>query len=435
MPWETLYWLPSLVSGAVALFLAIYICFRLHVRGARSLLVLVCCSVVWSLGYTVELLSVGLEAKVLWAKVNWLGIAFLAPSWFAFVCEYCGFGRWFAGRRVWLLALLPASMVALVWTNGVHHLAWHAVQIEDGHGVSLLAFERGAAHWLYLGISYVLATAGLVLLVQIYLRSAHLYRRQILVLLGGFALPLLSNVVFNTGLSPSPHYDLTPVFTTVTAALWAWGIFRLGLADLVPMVRDAAFESMEDGVIALDAQSRIVEINPAARRLLIDGGREPIGEFCEQLLPALKPAMAAETSVVEEDAWRKEITLDSAGVVRHFEVQVTAILDARGSHIGRLLVLRDISQRVHEEAERTRLVEELEEALAEVKQLSGFLPICAGCKKIRNDEGYWQQVEVYISARSEAEFSHGLCPTCAHTLYPDLVGSEDDEEEELCAPR
>lgn len=63
--------------------------------------------------------------------------------------------------------------------------------------------------------------------------------------------------------------------------------------------------------------------------------------------------------------------------------------------------------------------EELRRALGEVKQLSGMLPICSSCKQIRNDQGYWQEVEVYLSEHSEAEFSHGLCPECAHRLYPE----------------
>lgn len=70
--------------------------------------------------------------------------------------------------------------------------------------------------------------------------------------------------------------------------------------------------------------------------------------------------------------------------------------------------------------ERKRLIRELQQALAEVKTLSGLLPICAGCKKVRDDRGYWTQIESYISARSEASFSHGLCPDCIRRLYPDV---------------
>ena len=71
-----------------------------------------------------------------------------------------------------------------------------------------------------------------------------------------------------------------------------------------------------------------------------------------------------------------------------------------------------------------RLNAELEKALEQVKQLSGLLPICANCKKIRDDTGYWQDVAVYIRNHSEAEFSHGLCPDCAQELYPDLFDRE-----------
>ena len=64
---------------------------------------------------------------------------------------------------------------------------------------------------------------------------------------------------------------------------------------------------------------------------------------------------------------------------------------------------------------------ELKNALAEIKTLRGFIPICSNCKKIRDDEGYWQQIEMYIQARSEAEFSHGICPDCMRALYPDIA--------------
>ena len=70
--------------------------------------------------------------------------------------------------------------------------------------------------------------------------------------------------------------------------------------------------------------------------------------------------------------------------------------------------------------EKSKIIVELHKALEEVKTLSGFLPICASCKKIRDDKGYWNQIEAYITKHSGAEFSHGICPECAHSLYPDV---------------
>ena len=93
-----------------------------------------------------------------------------------------------------------------------------------------------------------------------------------------------------------------------------------------------------------------------------------------------------------------------------------------------------ISQKQQEEivAQHHRLLERnraLEEALAEVRTLSGFLPICASCKKIRDDKGYWQQIEGYIQDHSEAQFSHGICPDCAERLYPEDSGGDTGDTE------
>lgn len=86
--------------------------------------------------------------------------------------------------------------------------------------------------------------------------------------------------------------------------------------------------------------------------------------------------------------------------------------------IEKRVLLRQLHER---EAEKDRLIIELREALAQVNRLSGLLPICANCKKIRDDSGYWQKVEVYIHEHSEAKFSHGICPECMKELYPEFA--------------
>jgi hypothetical protein len=76
-----------------------------------------------------------------------------------------------------------------------------------------------------------------------------------------------------------------------------------------------------------------------------------------------------------------------------------------------------------EKVERERLINELQEALASIRTLKGLIPICASCKRIRDDEGYWEQIDEYIRKHSEAEFTHGICPDCARRLYQE--GEED----------
>jgi PAS domain S-box-containing protein len=83
-------------------------------------------------------------------------------------------------------------------------------------------------------------------------------------------------------------------------------------------------------------------------------------------------------------------------------------------------IIHDISERKKLESEREKLILKLEKALDEIKTLKGILPICSSCKKIRDDTGYWQQLETYIRDHSGAEFSHSICPDCIKKLYPDL---------------
>ena len=89
-----------------------------------------------------------------------------------------------------------------------------------------------------------------------------------------------------------------------------------------------------------------------------------------------------------------------------------------------IVTFMDITQRKLAEEKREELLEELQKALTEVKILSGFLPICASCKKVRDDKGYWNQIERYIQDHSEAEFSHGICPECAKKHYPEEYEDE-----------
>jgi PAS domain S-box-containing protein len=112
------------------------------------------------------------------------------------------------------------------------------------------------------------------------------------------------------------------------------------------------------------------------------------------------------------------------GTKRIHEVSVSLIRNAKGERIGFRGINRDVTERKILEEEREKSIQDLQEALAKVKMLSGFLPICAYCKKIRNDEGYWTQIEAYIHDHSEAEFSHGICPGCKEKLYGNFFDKE-----------
>jgi signal transduction histidine kinase len=126
----------------------------------------------------------------------------------------------------------------------------------------------------------------------------------------------------------------------------------------------------------------------------------------------------------------KEMTFATATKTSFFEITASPLRDAGGHIIAGIEVVRNVDQRKKMEQERETLINDLQEALANIKTLRGLIPICAACKKIRDDKGYWNQIESYIRAHSDAEFSHGICPDCAKRLYPDYY----DEEMEATDP-
>jgi hypothetical protein len=109
------------------------------------------------------------------------------------------------------------------------------------------------------------------------------------------------------------------------------------------------------------------------------------------------------------------------GTKRYIEASILLEKDSSDKPIGFRGIIRDITERKQIEEEREKLIHELQEALANIRTLRGLLPICSYCKKIRDDKGYWNQIESYIQDHSGAEFTHGMCPECLKKLYPDLV--------------
>jgi hypothetical protein len=106
-------------------------------------------------------------------------------------------------------------------------------------------------------------------------------------------------------------------------------------------------------------------------------------------------------------------------------VTMSAIRDSEGRILGASSIAYDITERKKVEAERTNLIAHLNETLSKVKTLSGLLPICASCKKIRDDHGYWQKLETFVHEHSNAEFSHSICPDCMERLYPDFAKKKE----------
>jgi PAS domain S-box-containing protein len=127
------------------------------------------------------------------------------------------------------------------------------------------------------------------------------------------------------------------------------------------------------------------------------------------LLPAYRGALAGQAS-----------SFEAVFADRVYQVHVVPVHGSgEGVELG-MVMTQDITERKQAEVERERLIAELRDALASVRTLRGLLPICASCKKIRDDQGYWLQVDDYLRAHVDVSISHGLCHDCAVKLYPEM---------------
>ena len=180
-------------------------------------------------------------------------------------------------------------------------------------------------------------------------------------------------------------------------------------------------ESMTDAMYICSSDFRVEFMNPAMINKI---GYDATGEHCFQTIYGLeeKCPWCIHEKVQRGEYVTTEILNPKDG--RTYIVSHSPIFHKNNS-ISKMTIFRDITQRKLVEEERKDLIKELENALDQVKQLSGMLPICSSCKKIRDDEGYWNQIESYISDRSEAKFSHGICPECAKKLYPGIKIYDD----------
>jgi PAS domain S-box-containing protein len=199
-------------------------------------------------------------------------------------------------------------------------------------------------------------------------------------------------------------------------------------------MRDAAahlaaiVESSDDAIISKTLEGIVVSWNRGAEQIYGYTESEMIGRPISVLLP---PARTAELTEILQRISRGERVsrfdtqrVRKDGSLVEVSITISPLTDVSGQVIGASSIARDITERRREEEERLRLIDELTQALRQAKTLRGLLPICASCKKIRDDQGYWQQVEVYIQQHSEAGFTHGLCPSCIGKYFPE---ADDDK--------
>lgn len=228
--------------------------------------------------------------------------------------------------------------------------------------------------------------------------------------------PLLSDLIFFLGYSPVPYLNLTPIIFGFAGILIAWNLFRYKFLNLVPIARSKLVEVVQDGWLVLDNENRLVDFNTTAQAMLEISAKNIIGQFADHVFEHNPKFLQA---ISEDSDTRQEINCsEPGGNWRYYEIVQEKLYHNKGHFGGKLIILHDVTNRKAMEESQALLIKDLKEALTQIKTLEGLIPICANCKKIRDDQGYWQEVEGYVMEHSHAEFSHSICPSCAKKLYP-----------------
>ncbi|MFA6472419.1 MAG: histidine kinase N-terminal 7TM domain-containing protein [Candidatus Latescibacterota bacterium] len=399
-----------LITGFIAIFIAFFVFPRRKVPGGIYFFFLMLSVAGWAITNAFEISSAEFATKVFWSKLSYLSITSVAPLWYLFALRYTQRDKWLTKGHIVLFWIIPVVVFLLAVTNDLHGLIWPAITPLSTEPGALLVYAHGPGVWLDMIYSYVLLIISTILIIKITLTSQKLYRRQAFLLTIGAIAPWIGNFIYLTGLFPFKGVDITPFVFTLTGLLIGLGLFRYQLLDLVPVAHDTLIASMKTGVLTIDTKNRLVDFNPAAGNILgissSDIGREVENTWFS--LSSHLPEFQGET--------HKELTVDIPESNRWLSVNVS-LLKNRGCQVGRLIVVQDITERKLQEKEREENIQNLQKALSEIKTLRGFIPICSHCKKIRNDKGFWEQIEKYLGEHSEVEFSHGICPDCMEKHY------------------
>jgi PAS domain S-box-containing protein len=185
-----------------------------------------------------------------------------------------------------------------------------------------------------------------------------------------------------------------------------------------------AFENANIGVCLVDLHGKILQVNKKMCEIFGYEKSELEGMSVNSMAHPddrnvssnfIRHALDGEYNVLEfEKRYYHKL-----GHVIFGKVSSSLARDAQGKPLYFVSHIQDVSESKRLEQEKDKLIIELQKALSEIRKLSGFLPICASCKKIRDDTGYWNEIEKYISERSETQFSHSICPDCMRKLYPE----------------
>ena len=413
---------PMLVSAIFSAALGVYAWRHRIVPGAAAFAVQELFIALWALLTAMEMAAT-VPVKLLHHKLEAAAALTAMIATFYFALEYTSPGKWATRRNALLLSLVTLGLMVLMATNDLHHLLWIRLWFDR-----VVRVERGPLNFLLLAWAILLPTLSVLLFLRLSLRSRGVYRRQALMLFIGATLPLLTFFLEPAGINPLAPLDPVILMWNVSSLLYALAIFRFHMLEVVPIGRDTAIERMTNGVLVLDAEDRIVDLNPAAGEVLALSRGATIGRPAGH---ALAPYPDLSRLLEQKTAATTEITLDGASQPKYFQVQASPLTHPGGFHLGRLILLQDVTEQHRAQAqmlaqqwaqavlqEREQLAVELHDGLS---QNLAFLNIQAQAAQLYLQTG--QEDAARVSMTRLAEVSREMQGDVRELIGGMLTGS------------
>ena len=342
---------------------------RRAIPGGTSLALLMAAVTLWSVAYAFEYATIGIPGKVFWSKIEYIGALSCPVLYLLFALEYNRMDHWLTKRNIVLLFIVPLITLGLAFTNEWHGLIWSGFS-PSPVGRNLLIYEHGMGYFVgVVGYSYLIMLIGTVFLVWAAVRFPMLYRRQTGAMIVGAIAPWAGNLIYVAGLSPVPGLELTPLVLAFSGVVLAWGLFRYQLLALVPVARDTLIETMTDGMLVLDEHNRVVDFNPAAQHLLHTLPKIRLGQHVEEIFSELPEW---ETDLQDMRGTLIDISLTDADHT-YLELTISPVSDRQNRYTGRLIAVRDVTERRRAEEGIQQANERLRAQLAEIETLQANL--------------------------------------------------------------
>jgi len=291
---------------------------------------------------SIGLFTLDPSRRLLLHTLRWPALVVIPIAWLLFALEYTSREAYVTRRTVGLLLVIPAVSLVLALVPGDHGLLY-ADRVVNVYGdISIVGLAYGPWFWIHTAYAYALLAAGTLLVFQLVVSTRTLYRTQALALLITVFAPWVGNVVYLTGNSPVPNFDPTPFMFLVSGGAGIAALTQFELLDSVPVssriARETVIERMDDGVVVVDAEDRIVDINPQAESMLGCPAGTARDTPADDIVPGYERLRDGDDAECAETVERER-----PDGTRYYEVSMTRLREDRES--GAVVVVHDVTDR------------------------------------------------------------------------------------------